>query len=120
MPNRPEINQETKQLLQRIYRKNEDVKYEVKDGIVYIIKDQDHPIQRFARKLHVRIPETSTMELDQYGSFIFQQIDGEKTVEEIAHLLGEQFEEANTQLYDRLLVYLNHLEKNEKYISLVK
>lgn len=118
MPNRPEVNQETKKLLQRVYRKN-DIKYEVKDEIVYIIKDQDHPIQRFARKLHVKIPETSTMELDEYGSFIFLQIDGKKTVEEIAHLLGERFEEANTQLYDRLLVYMNHLEKNEKYITLV-
>ena len=57
--------------------------------------------------------------LDKYGSFILQQIDGKRTVKEIGENLGSAIEEANNQLYDRLLIYLHHLEKNEKYIELV-
>lgn len=111
------VNAETEKLLQRVYRLTPGLKYEVRNGIVFVIKDQDAWIQRALRKLHVKIPKTSEMELDQYGSFILQQVDGKKTVKEIGDLLGETYEEANNQLYDRLLLYMNHLEKNEKYIE---
>lgn len=113
------INAETDQLLDRVYQMKPDLQYEVRDGIVFVIKEQNAWIQRMLRKIKYKIPETSEMELDQYGSFIFQQIDGQRDVREIGKRLGEAYEEANAQLYDRLLLYLNHLEKNEKYIERV-
>ena len=94
-----------------------ELQYEVRDGIVFVIKEQNAWVQRMLRKIKYKIPETSEMELDQYGSFILQQIDGQRNVREIGEHLGEAYEEANNQLYDRLLLYLNHLEKNEKYIE---
>lgn len=117
MTRKQATNAETEKLLQRVYHLVPELNYEVRNGIVFVIKDQDAWIQRTLRKLHVKIPKTSEMELDRYGSFILQQIDGKKTVKEIGDLLGAQYEEANNQLYDRLLLYLNHLEKNEKYIE---
>lgn len=113
------INAETDQLLDRVYQMKPGLRYEVRDGIVFVIKEQNAWIQRMLRKIKYKIPETSEMELDQYGSFIFQQIDGQRDVREIGERLGEAYEEANAQLYDRLLLYLNHLEKNEKYIERV-
>ena len=111
------MNAETDQLLERVYQMKPGLQYEVRDGIVFVIKKQDAWIQRMLRKIKYKIPETSEMELDQYGSFIFLQIDGERNVRGIGERLGEAYEEANNQLYDRLLLYLNHLEKNEKYIE---
>ena len=113
------VNPETQELLKRVYRLKEDLHYEVRDGIVFVITEQNAWIQRVLRKIHYKIPETSEMELDKYGSFILQQIDGKRTVKEIGENLGSAIEEANNQLYDRLLIYLHHLEKNEKYIDLV-
>ncbi|MFC4771960.1 PqqD family protein [Enterococcus hermanniensis] len=113
------VNPETDQLLNRVYRQKEDLHYEVRDGVVFVITEQNAWVQRLLRKIHYKIPETSEMELDKYGSFILQQIDGKRTVREIGENLGTAIEEANNQLYDRLLIYLNHLEKNEKYIELV-
>ncbi|WP_314575641.1 PqqD family protein [Enterococcus gilvus] len=115
----PAVNPETEELLTRVYRLRDGLHYEVRDGIVFVIIEQNAWIQRVLRKIHYKIPETSEMELDKYGSFILQQIDGKRTVKEIGENLGAAIEEANDQLYDRLLIYLNHLEKNEKYIELV-
>ncbi|MGM0175604.1 PqqD family protein [Enterococcus sp. DIV0800] len=115
----PAVNPETQELLARVYRIKEGLRYEVRDGVVFVITEQNAWIQRVLRKIHYKIPETSEMELDKYGSFILQQIDGKKTVAEIGENLGAAIEEANDQLYDRLLIYLHHLEKNEKYIELV-
>lgn len=115
----PAVNPETQALLTRVYRIKEGLHYEVRDGVVFVITEQNAWIQRVLRKIHYKIPATSEMELDKYGSFIFQQIDGKKTVAEIGENLGAAIEEANDQLYDRLLIYLHHLEKNEKYIELV-
>ena len=113
------VSPETEVLLDRVYRQKEDLHFEVRDGIVFVITELNAWIQRVLRKIHYKIPETSEMELDKYGSFILQQVDGQKTVREIGENLGSAIEEANNQLYDRLLIYLNHLEKNEKYIELV-
>ncbi|MBV7390704.1 PqqD family protein [Enterococcus alishanensis] len=116
----PAVNEETARLLQRVYRIKDPIHYEVRDGVVFIIKENNAKIQKVLRKIRYKIPKTSEMELDEYGSFIFQQIDGVRTVGEIAELLGDAIEEANNQLYDRLIIYMHHLEKNEKYIELVK
>lgn len=116
----PAVNEETARLLQRVYRIKDSIHYEVRDGVVFIIKENNAKIQKALRKIRYKIPKTSEMELDEYGSFIFQQIDGVRTVGEIAVLLGDAIEEANNQLYDRLIIYMHHLEKNEKYIELVK
>ncbi|GCF95583.1 hypothetical protein NRIC_34740 [Enterococcus florum] len=120
MINKTTTNEETARLLQRVYRLKAGLLYEVRDGIVFVIKKQDAWVQRVLRKIRYHIPEKSEMELDEYGSFIFQQIDGRQTVEEIGEKLAEAHEEASNQLYDRLLLYLNHLEKNEHYIELIQ
>ena len=73
---RSAVNPETEVLLDRVYRQKEDLHYEVRDGIVFVITEQNAWIQRVLRKIHYKIPETSEMELDKYGSFILQQSDG--------------------------------------------
>lgn len=106
--------------LAQVYQIAPDLNYTVEDGLVTIVQEQNHWIQRLVRKLKFKLPETSSLTLDPYGSFIFQQINGKLTVEEIGELLGEQFEEANNQLYERLITYLNYLSFEKKYVYLVK
>lgn len=102
-----------------IYQRNPEVHYEVRDGIVTIIKHNDHPIQKFFRKLHFNIPQVSTLDLDQYGSFVFTHLDGKLNVYDLGQMLGEKFEEAQKYQYTRLLIFLRQLDQENNLINKV-
>ncbi len=100
-----------------VYNLKENVEYEIVNDIVYLIKRENHPIQKFMRKIKIRIPEISRLELDAYGSFVFLQIDGNNTIDDIAHNLDEKYQEAAHPLYERLIPFLNYLHDNLKIIE---
>ncbi|GBG97483.1 PqqD family peptide modification chaperone [Lactococcus termiticola] len=89
-------------------------------GHILIIKPQDHWSQRLMRKIGIRIPEVSKTELDDYGSLVFKQINGQNTIKAIGENLAETYDEASEYLYDRLLLYINHLENVEHWIVKVE
>jgi len=105
------------EVLSLVYEIRDGLEYEVDEkGIVTILKRQDHWIQRFFRKLQFRIPETTRVTLDSYASFIFLNIDGKRTVKEIGEIMDREYGEEAKPLYERLLLFLNHIEVNAKYI----
>ena len=59
------------------------------------------------------------IKLDEYGSFVWQQIDGKKSIYEIGKELGNKHKGASDQLYERLSKYFGILERN-KYIVFEK
>jgi Coenzyme PQQ synthesis protein D (PqqD). len=87
------------------------------DGIVTILEKQEHKVQKFFRKLKFRIPEYKRISMDEYGSYVFLQIDGIKTVEAIGENLEAKYGDKANPLYERLLLFLNHLEVNCRYIE---
>lgn len=89
------------------------------NGIVTVLEPQDHKIQRFLRKIGFSIPENKKMKLDAYGSYVYLQIDGTKTVEEIGVALAQKYEGAAEQLYERLCPYIRTLYGHFHYIELV-
>ena len=105
--------------LSLVFRISDTIDYEVDNKIVTILEKQDHPIQKFFRKLKFKIPLYKKIKLDEYGSFVFLQIDGKKTVEEIGKNLEEEYGENTHPLYERLLMYLNHIHVNCNYIERV-
>jgi hypothetical protein len=113
----PAITDET--LKQIIFKKNRNVEFKIQKGIVTIVHAQNHPIQRFFRKLHVKIPEHTYLDLDEYGSFVFRRINGKRSVYEIGKELSKKYPEAEDFLYRRLLMYLEHIETNEHLIQRV-
>lgn len=60
-------------------------------------------------------PKVSRIRLDEYGSFLWKQMDGVNTVGELAVLLQERYGEAAQPLYERLISYLKIL-KNNRFI----
>ncbi|MEG2788574.1 MAG: PqqD family peptide modification chaperone [Romboutsia sp.] len=105
-------------ILNIVFKKSDKIEYEVsKDGIVTVKEKQDHKIQRAFRKLKFKIPMYKNVELDKYGSYIFLQVDGERTVEEIGKNLELKYGEESHPLYERLLLFLNHIEVNCNYIE---
>lgn len=105
-------------VLNIVFKVCDYIEYEVsEDAIVTILEKQDRKIQNVFRKLRFKIPMYKKMELDEYSSEVFLQIDGYKTVKEIGENLEEKFGEKVNPLYERLLVFLNHIEVNCKYIE---
>ena len=64
-----------------------------------------------AQKIFDR-PRVSHIDLDEQGSFVFQQIDGKRTIGDIALLVKEKFPEEDSPLYARLIKYMQILRNN--------
>jgi len=108
-------------VLNIIYKISDNLEYEVdKDNIVTILQKQDHKIQKFFRKLKFRIPGYKKITLDEYGSYILLQIDGKKNVKDIGGNLEAKYGDKVHPLYERLLLFLNHIDVNCHYIEKIK
>jgi hypothetical protein len=103
-----------------VYKIKDDVTYKNNGNKIDLVQKQDHKIQNFFRKLKVKIPQESYMTLDEYASFVFKLIDGQRTVKEIGETLYDQYGEQANPLYERLLVFLNHLESTLYIIDKVE
>lgn len=105
-------------VLNIIFKICDTLEYEVDKGnIVTILEKQDYKVQRFFRKLKFRIPEYKKISLDEYGSYVFLQIDGKKTVKDIGESLEVKYGDKAHPLYERLLLFLNHINVNCQYIK---
>lgn len=103
------------------FKISEDIDYKVDDDkIVTVLEKQDHKIQKFFRKLRFKIPMYKEIKFDEYSSEVFTQIDGSKTVKEIGENLELKYGDKIQPLYERLLVFLNHIDVNCKYIHRVE
>ncbi|MGL6104949.1 PqqD family protein [Romboutsia sp.] len=106
------------EILGSVFQKSENLKYDVSsNGTVTISEEQNHWVQNFLRKIKFKIPTYKNIELDEYGSYVFLQIDGKKNIEEIGKYLEIQFGNSINPLYERLIIFLNHIEVNCKYIE---
>lgn len=63
-------------------------------------------------QIFFRKPKVSRIELDELGSFIWQELDGKKTVYEIGACVKERFGKKAEPLYERLSEYIRILHNN--------
>ena len=106
------------EILSLKFRICDNVNYKIDDnGIVTVLEKQDHKIQKFFRKLRFKIPLYKEITLDEISSEVFTQIDGIKTVKEIGECLEVKFGDKVNPLYERLLVFINHIYINCNYIE---
>ena len=64
-----------------------------------------------AQKLF-RAPRVSHITLDSFGSFLWKNIDGLKSIGELAEELKAKFGDEAEPLYDRLIQYMKILQNN--------
>lgn len=109
-------------LLDVVFKISGTVEYRIdKTGYVVVTEHQEHnKLQKFAKKLKMRIPEKRTITMDEFGSFVFQQIDGRRTVRQIGEILEAQYGDRVKPLYERLSLFMEMLEKKSHYIVRVK
>lgn len=69
-----------------------------------------------------RRPQYTYIELDDFGSFVWKQIDGSRSVYDIGRLVKARFGDAAEPLYERLAQFLYVLRSNRfiLYVNLQK
>lgn len=78
------------------------------DGKVTIFVENKGLFNFIAQKLFKK-PRFSQIHLEEFGSFIWQQIDGKRTVKEVADLMHEKFGSRADPLYPRISMYMKTL-----------
>lgn len=87
---------------------NPQISYEKDDdGLVIIQKEWNGFYYRIAQKFFHK-PKVSNISLDEYGSFIWQNIDGKRTVFDISKILDAHFPKMEKSL-SRLIKFLEIL-----------
>lgn len=81
------------------------------DGLIEI-KMQNKGLMKKITQLIMRKPKYTYVKLEEFGSFIWEQIDGERSVYEIGQLVKEKFGDKAEPLYDRLCKYIKSLRVN--------
>lgn len=71
-------------------------------------------------QLIFRRPRYSYIALDDFGSFVWQQINGERTIYDIAMLVKEKFGEEAEPLFERITTFFKILRKNSFILYLNK
>lgn len=89
-----------------------------KKGIVTVHVVNKGFYNRLAQKVFKR-PRVSHIKLDEYGSFVWQQMDGIRNVYEISRLASAHFGEDTESVIPRLVKYIQILYQN-KFIGYVK
>ncbi|MBS6397168.1 MAG: PqqD family protein [Clostridiales bacterium] len=101
--------------LEFIPKRNPEFQWRIReDGAAEIAMPNTGFFNRLAQIIWKR-PRISYIALDEFGSFIWQQIDGERTVLDISVLVKEEFGEKAEPLLERLSVFIKTLE-NHRFI----
>lgn len=89
-----------------------------KNGLVELAMPNKGIFNKIAQVLFKK-PKISYIELEEFGSFVWQQIDGKRDVHEIGQKVKAKFGDKAEPLYTRLCTYVKTL-KNHKFIMLMK
>lgn len=89
-----------------------NINWKEEDGLIVLLKPKfKHSL--FKKYILPRLKNPYfKVKLDSVGSFIWKHCDGSLTVKEIARGLKDKFGDKIEPLYDRLVLFLQSLEKN--------
>lgn len=86
------------------------------EGIVTVHVKNKGFYNWLAQKMFRR-PPVSRIALDEYGSFVWRQMDGARSVYEISGLLSARFGKEAEPVIERLVAYIRILDRN-KFIGM--
>lgn len=104
--------------LDNIPVKNGDILWKERDGLVTLKIEHKGFYNKVAQTVF-KTPRYSEIALEEFGSFVWLSIDGEKSIYDIGILVKENFGKAAEPVFERLSKYFYTL-KDEKYISFLK
>lgn len=81
------------------------------DGLIEI-KMQNKGLVKKITQVILKKPKFTYVKLEQFGSFIWEQIDGKRNVYDIGQLVKEHFGDEAEPVYERLCQYIKSLRTN--------
>ncbi len=102
-------------LLDFVPIKSKNTKYESiknNDNLITIKIHRNGLVDRFVRKFIKKTPLTFDVQLDEFGSYIYDIIDDNKNIYELGILVKEHFGDDAEPLYERLGAFMNLLKNN--------
>ena len=85
--------------------------WDEKDGIVTINMVHRGFYHKLAQ-IVFKTPKISHISLDEFGSFVWLQIDGKRSVYDISLLVKDKFKEKAEPLYERIVKFFGILRDN--------
>lgn len=79
------------------------------DGMIVLEVENTGVFNRIAQKFFKR-PKVTKVHMEEYGSFLWPLIDGERSVMELADLQKAEFGEEVEPLYPRVVKYMQIME----------
>ena len=81
------------------------------DGKVQLTVQRTGFFNRVSQKVF-GAPEFSYIDLDELGSFVWQQIDGARSVHEIGQKVDSEFGNSAAPVYERLVEFMKMIQNN--------
>lgn len=97
--------------LERVYERSEKYTWTKDDSGNVTIEVENRGFFNKVMQLLLKKPKTSYVHLDELGSFVWQSIDGKRSIFEIGQLVAEHFGESANPLYERLVEFFSMLER---------
>lgn len=95
--------------LDRVAEKDSRLKWSIDDkGIVTLSRENKGFANKIAQVI-LQKPRVSYIHLDEFGSFVWQNIDGKRDITEIGISVKERFGDKAEPLYERLAKYFQIL-----------
>lgn len=101
-----------KNFLDYVPRRNRNYEYDVSDDGIVTIHIRWKGIYHKIASVFFKKPETSHVDLDKIGSFVWLSMDGQKTVEDLAAEFQAAFPEEEKPL-ERISQFLKILHNNQ-------
>ena len=95
--------------LDKVPQRSTNINFTVQDDKVTLEIENKGAFNRIAQKL-LKKPKISYIHLDEFGSFVWQQIDGESDITAIGKAVDEHFDEKAHPLYERLVKFFEILK----------
>ena len=96
--------------LERIPVRKETIKWTCDDnGIVTLMIENKGVFNKIAQ-VFFKKPKISYIHLEEFGSFIWQIVDGKRDILELGKMVEEHFGEKSHPLYERLAKYFTMLD----------
>ena len=110
-------NKKAENLLEKIPQRLPSVGWTKDEKGLVTLELQNKGIFNRAAQLILKKPPVSYIHLDENGSFVWLQLDGEKNILKIGEAVKEHFGSAAEPLYERLTQFIRLLEEY-KFVEL--
>lgn len=96
--------------LDKIPAKNPEIEYQTNEEHHIVIMEKHEGICDRLCQFLLKKPKQTKIELDQYGSYIWEKMNGQKTIYEIGKELSKDFGPEIELLYQRMALFIKMLE----------